>query len=271
MEKSISRYGVVKQNAPNNEVEYHLESLKLNGLAIIKNVLAGEEVNEARARLGEVYKKQVAEVGQDIMQKINDINIVRAVLAYDSFFMHKVALNPRIIDILNVIFSKNFILREQNGIINDPAHDNFQLHWHRDILFQDFTSSKPIGISCLFCLDDFNLETGGTHFLKSSHKAEFFPSDKFILENEFCPTASSGDAILFDSMIYHRAGLNRSKNLRRAINNVYVLPIMKQSVDLTKMMTQEKDLSLDERKILGFGFESDESVIHWRRKRASKS
>ncbi len=63
----------------------------------------------------------------------------------------------------------------QNGVINRPERVQAQTGWHRDLNYQHWVPSKPLAVSALVCLEDFNVETGGTAFLPSSHKFEAFP------------------------------------------------------------------------------------------------
>ena len=268
---NISKYGILEQNVLNSEVDYHLENLRIKGYSIINDLLSNSEIENAKQKLDEIYNIQINEFGKENLLKLKDSDIIRALLVYDKFFLDKVALNYKVIEILNKIFNQNFILREQNGIINRPNNPNYQLNWHRDIIYQHFTSSRPVSISVLYCLDDFNQTTGGTYLLPYTHKIDEFPSNDYVSENQVCLNVTSGSAIIFDSMLFHRSGYNSSEKNRAAINNVYTIPIFKQSISIPKSLSRNNyDLNyLDDKamKILGFHLETDDSVLDWRNRR----
>ena len=75
-------------------------------------------------------------------------------------------------------------------------------------------------MSALFCIDPFTVEPGATCVLPTSHRMEAFPSDEGAADFEVPIVAESGSFVLFDAMLFHRAGANRSARPRRAVNRV---------------------------------------------------
>ncbi|MBA2612867.1 MAG: phytanoyl-CoA dioxygenase family protein [Bacteroidetes bacterium] len=266
----IQHYGVNEFTKTDTDTALHAENIIIRGYTVIPNVLSAEEVEIAKTKMNEVYAKQLKELDNGVIEKINDTDIARALLVYDDFFLHKVALNKKVTDVINVVLGKYFIIREQNGIINRANSPNYQLKWHRDLLFQHFTSSRPFAISALFCLQDFNEINGGTYLLPASQKIEAFPSEEYILQNEICANAPIGSAIVFDSMLYHRAGHNKSQNDRIGINNMYVQPYIKQAISFPSMLkgkySDDPYLNL----FLGYDSETDSDVKSWRMKRFNR-
>ena len=167
--------------------------------------------------------------------RIDDGNVARSLIGYDEYFI-RLAAHPRIMSIDNCCSAKYFILMSQNAIINDPGDSHYQLTWHRDLNYQHFVSSRPLAISALFCIDEFSPVTGGTFVLPASHKDEAFPSPEFIAKHETQVSAPAGSILLFDAMVYHRAGENKSPGLRRAVNHIYTLPLIKQQISFPKML-----------------------------------
>jgi ectoine hydroxylase-related dioxygenase (phytanoyl-CoA dioxygenase family) len=103
-----------------------------------------------------------------------------------------------------------------------------------------------------------------------THKVEIIPSENYINNNKVPAIAKAGSVILFDSMLFHKAGYNSSQIIRRAINNVYVVPILKQQINLPKALSgkyrDDKFLS----RLLGYDFEIPESDDEWREHRVQK-
>lgn len=266
----VHHYGVNENTSSRDDVSLHAEEIFIKGYTIVPDILNADGVDVAKQKLNEVYQKQLEELSEDVFQTINDKDIARALLVYDDFFLTKITLHPTIIAILDKTLGKNYILREQNGILNKAKSPNYQLKWHRDLMFQHFTSSRPIAISALFCLADFNEQNGGTYILPASHKIEPFPSEEYIRKNEICANAPVGSAIVFDSMLYHRAGRNTSENDRLGVNNMYVQAFMKQAINFPKMLNGKYSDDALSRKVLGYDTDTDDSVVEWRTRRYNR-
>jgi ectoine hydroxylase-related dioxygenase (phytanoyl-CoA dioxygenase family) len=167
------------------------------------------------------------------------------------------------LEVPKMILGEQVLLLMQNGVINRPDRIQVQTGWHRDLNYQHWVSSKPLALSALVCLEDFNYETGGTAFLPSSHKFEAFPSDALVSQTQYVPSAPAGSVIIFDAMTFHRAGINRSNRVRRAINHVIGVPILSQQISIPSMLSAPPS---DEwlRSYLGYRWSPATSVKDWR-------
>jgi ectoine hydroxylase-related dioxygenase (phytanoyl-CoA dioxygenase family) len=154
----------------------------------------------------------------------------------------------------------------QNGILNYPAKGTQQNAgaWHRDLNYQHFTSSRPLSISALFCIDPFSEATGGTQVLPASHRTEKFPSPDYVRSHEVTVTAPAGSVLIFDSMVFHRGGLNTSPSVRRAINHMYTLPLIKPQISFPRALKGKFREDPFLRKFLGYESEPGENVAQWR-------
>jgi ectoine hydroxylase-related dioxygenase (phytanoyl-CoA dioxygenase family) len=228
MEKS---YGVNQQTKLNNWIDSHIEELQINGFSILNDVLTDIELKNCRLKLDSIYEIQKKDFGEENLKKINEENTVRCPLVYDEFFLD-IATNTYILQIVEKIIGDYFILHLQNGIINKPKQEHHQSSWHRDLPYQNFVISKPLAIGALFCIDDFTNDSGATFVLPHSHRVESIPSQQFVEKYSKQLVAKAGSVILFDAMLFHKAGYNSANFTRRAINNVYVVPILKQQIDL---------------------------------------
>ena len=130
-----------------------------------------------------------------------------------------------------MLIKGSFYLNQQNGIINPTGNTYNQGMWHRDLPYQHFTSSSPLGINALYCVDDFTIENGSTFVLPSTHKVTKFPSEIFVEQNAKQITAKAGSYIVLDCMIFHSGGINNSSNDRRAVNHVFTIPHIKKQID----------------------------------------
>ena len=269
-EISEKSYGVRERSPePIDDLGVALELLQSRGFAVVPNVFSSEQVAELSERLEAVYAQQCKEVGgEDALFKISDADIVRCPLAYDAEFL-AVALHPVIVDAARRLLGPSVVLLMQNGVINRPDRTQAQTAWHRDLNYQHWVSSRPIAISAMVCLEDFTDETGGTVFLAGSHRIEPMPSDRILRSAGEIPKAYAGSIILFDSMVFHRAGLNKSKRIRRGINHVVGAPILAQTIDVPRMLGNSVPADPLVAGYLGFRWNPISSVANWRKNKIS--
>jgi len=263
MEKS---YGVNIQTKLNKAIDLHIEELQVNGFSVLENVLKDDELKDCRLKLDAIYETQKTKFGEINLTKINEQNLVRCSLVYDDFFLN-IATNSRVLEIVKCVIGNYFILHLQNGIINKPNEEHHQSSWHRDLPYQNFVISKPLAIGALYCIDDFSNESGGTFVLPYSHRVESIPSVQYVEKYSRQIVAKAGSVILFDSMLFHKAGYNFSSFIRRAINNVYVVPILKQQIDLPLALNGKYADDEFLSKFLGYQSRTLSSDIEWRNSR----
>ena len=222
-------YGAIRQNQVGDEVDRHLEELSFKGFTIITDLYSNDELKVWRDKIDHTYQVQETAFGRDRLASINELDVCRIPLLYDDAFID-MAAHPRVVATIRRILGEWFILNLQNAIINRPQIEHHQSHWHRDLQNQNFVISTPLAINALHAIDEFSEETGGTYVLPFSHKSEKLPSDSYIKGNQVGITAPAGSAILFDAMIFHRAGSNRSQKVRRGVNHLYTASIIKQPI-----------------------------------------
>jgi ectoine hydroxylase-related dioxygenase (phytanoyl-CoA dioxygenase family) len=268
----VKTFGVKEFNRPASELERRAEEIRLAGYTIVDDVLSADELDQAREGIARIYEKQIEEIGgREYLEAIGDTYTAMCLLAYDEFFL-TLAIKPQVLEIVETFLGDYYTLMLQNGIINVPevGDDQTAGYWHRDIGYQHFISSRPVGITALYCIDDFSAETGGTHVLPHSHKAETFPSEEFVRQHAVGVEARAGAAIVFDSMLYHRGGHNRSEGMRRGINNIYTLPLIRQQISLPKILAGRYADEPFLRKMLGYESETDANVLEFRRRRLQR-
>lgn len=229
-------HGVVEahQNADHGDVV--AEEIRTIGYAVIDSGFSALDLQTIREKSEEVYARQVQECGsEESLQRMNDASVARCVVSYDDYFT-RLAAHRGLLRVVSKLLGENFILLGQNAILNraDGKHD--QVVWHRDLTYQHFVSSRPLAVSALYCIDDFTELTGATEVVPASHKVEAFPSREFVEKHQRRVEAKAGSIIVFDSMLYHRGGRNRSGRTRLGINHIFVLPLIKQQIDLPRAL-----------------------------------
>lgn len=267
---AVKAYGVKEATRVASDVDAHVEEIIVNGFTIVADVLDAAQLVETRARIDRVYELQAAEVGgAENLRQINDELVARCLLAYDDYFL-ALATNQKILTVLERLLGDYYTILQQNAIINWPDRDNYQTSWHRDLIYQHFIPSRPIAVSALICIDEFSDATGGTYVLPASHKLEKFPSQEFVQKHERGINAAAGSALVFDSMLFHRGGFNRSPHVRRGLNHLYALPFIKQQIDLPQALAGKHSDDPFLRKFLGYESEPARSVVDWRTERLAR-
>jgi ectoine hydroxylase-related dioxygenase (phytanoyl-CoA dioxygenase family) len=178
------------------------------------------------------------------------------------------AANPAVAEVIERLLGNYVVLHAQNAIVNRPKDDEYYQHaWHRDLQYRHFTSSRPIGISALNCVDEFSAATGGTNLLAGSHRREDFPSPEFIERHQALAEAEAGSVLIFDSMLYHRAGVNSSGSVRRAVNHIFTLPLIQQQISLPDALGGRFADDPRLRRLLGYEAPPGTSTLDWRMKK----
>jgi ectoine hydroxylase-related dioxygenase (phytanoyl-CoA dioxygenase family) len=271
-ENAVRTYGVKETHRLESEMHSHIEEITRQGYTVLPGVLSDAELEQARLKIDQIYETQIEELGGlQYLEAIGDIYVASCLLAYDEFFL-MLATKPSVLALVEHFLGDYYTLMMQNAIINVPevGPDQNPARWHRDLGYQHLTTSRPLGITALYCIDDFREETGGTRALPGSHKFEVFPSEEYVGRHAVSVEARAGSAIILDVMLYHGGGYNRSASVRRGLNNIYTLPLIKQQISVPNMLKgrYREDPFLS--KLLGYESETDESVLAFRLKRLER-
>ena len=262
-------YGNLKQVTSLSDGDLHTEEIRNQGFTVLENVIDKSSLVLFREKIDYVYEIQKKHFGEDRLCLIKESNICRMPLKYDDYFINSIS-NIYVLDIIEKLLGRFFILNLQNAIINKPNEENHQRSWHRDLPYQNYIISTPLAINALFCIDDFSKETGGTTVVPYTHKMDVLPSNQYIEKNSMLVEAKAGSVIMFDSMLFHRAGYNSSKKTRRGINHMFTVPIMKQFYDFPNALkgrfSEQPNLS----QLLGYTSQVPKDDVEWRNSRLLK-
>ena len=225
-------YGVSEQNNISSEIDKNIEDVCINGFTVLNNCFKESEIEEISKSFDNTKEKFYKLYSYTHLQSLNEHNGIRAPFLIDKTGIFvKLATNDKLLQLVSTLIKGSFYLNQQNGIINPVGNIYNQGMWHRDLPYQHFTSSSPLGINALYCVDDFTLENGSTFVLPGTHKVTKFPSDIFVEKNAKQITAKAGSYVVLDCMIFHSGGINNSSNDRRAVNNVFTIPHIKKQID----------------------------------------
>jgi ectoine hydroxylase-related dioxygenase (phytanoyl-CoA dioxygenase family) len=267
----LKSYGLQRNGAAQSDCDKFVEQIRYRGYAVLENCLDADQVSYASAAAQRIYADQEKSFGKERLAEINELDMARAPLLTDRFFIDKMVLNTKVREVVNRLIVGPYQIHLQNAIINRPQSIHHQSSWHRDLPYQNWVCSQVLALSAFFCLCDFTSENGATWVLPYSHMFEEIPSDEYLLANRQQMIAPAGSVVLFNSMLLHCAGSNVSQNLRIGVNNIYTIPLIKQQIDLTEAIEASgQKLTPEERVLLGVEYASASSVTAWRENRVAR-
>ena len=100
---------------------------------------------------------------------------------------------------------------------------------------------------------------------------EQFPSESVAAELDTAVSAEPGSFIVFDSMVFHRAGENRSGRPRRGVNQVFSVPIVAQQISLPDALNGRCADDPALARLFGYDVTPARSVTAWRERRLARS
>lgn len=264
----MKSYGITKEIQEYSSDDLIVEQIARRGFAVVEDFLSEEACLKISRDLEEIYKVQEIEIGVNRLNLINELNVCRSPFMYNLELVDTIT-DDWILGICERMLQGPVILHLQNGVINRPAVDHHQTSWHRDLPYQEYTTSAPLAINVFICLSDFKEENGGTVLIPYSHHFDKIPSDNFIDQNSIVLEAKKGSVVLFDSFLYHRAGVNKSDSVRYGLNHVFTRPFIKQQIDYS--VFESNNISESAKSVLGKDFRVMESVEEYRLSKLKKN
>ena len=252
-------YGITLQDTCNDNVSEHVQNIIRIGFSCLENVFSDTEIDDITRAFDDTFCQYQNKYGSEFLKSIDEHNGVRMPFILNKTFL-KIPFNETLLSIIRNLMGNNFILNQQNAIINPAKAEYNQDKWHRDLCYTHNTFSKPLMINALYCVDDFTLTNGSTFVLPGSHNFNNFPSENFVENNQLRVKAKRGSLIILDSMLFHKGSRNFSDSPRRAINNVFASPHIKQQIDINSDNTSHLDLDENEKKLLGVHYKTFSNV-----------
>jgi len=252
---------------PNSEIDLHLEEFSRNGYTILENKLSPEDIDYATKKIDEVYNIQSEDLGgEESLIDIGEQGLARNLLEYDEFFL-KLITQKDVLEIIQYVLGEYYILHQFNGNLNIPHLPATSTPWHRDLTFRHFTSSRPISLTTIWILDEFNEENDGIAYLPGSQQHDLFPSFEYVEKNQQKLYAKAGSVIVLDGMFFHRSGINNSENRRRTCQGMYSLPFIGQQICIARTLKGKYKDNPFLKQLFGYNSMQQESVLDWRKEK----
>jgi ectoine hydroxylase-related dioxygenase (phytanoyl-CoA dioxygenase family) len=216
------------------------EAIRYEGCAVVTDVLSDELRARTRVAMYEVQLKIGDEVGRERLTRASEIGVLRLMARYDPFFLELLGI-PEMLSVVDLVVCDTAILHLQNGFILPPrdasAERTFQQIFHRD--FPRHLDGYLASVNVMLAIDAFSAENGGTLVVPGTHQRACRPEDAYLQAAALPVVCPAGSMIVFDSTLWHAAGLNRSGGDRVAINHQFTRSFIKQQIDYVRALGSE--------------------------------
>ena len=229
-----------------------VDSLLSKGWLILKKVYGPEKISSLIKASQKSHKKYLELGGNN---NKNGVHIEHQFI-YDDIFL-EVVENDSICQIIEKAIGSRIILintaLDNRQILSDTEEleEWSGASWHTDSHFiQKGKVKLNHGFSYLaiLCLDKFTSNNGATQYIENSHITREKP-ERYLDSSIFQPKsleAETGDVIIIDTALWHRAGKPSSQR-RWGMISMYGPWFVKPYFDYTKMFKREKVLKLSDK------------------------
>jgi ectoine hydroxylase-related dioxygenase (phytanoyl-CoA dioxygenase family) len=222
-----------------------VDALRDVGGVVVEGVIDAGQLEQTRAALYAAQQRIQEEVGLERLERAGELGVLRLMAKYEPSLLALIA-QPHLLAIVDAMIGDTAILHLQNGFVlpskePDPNGRVFQQSFHRD--FPRHLEGYLASLNALIAVDAFTEENGGTIVVPGSQQRPDQPSQAYLsaaAEPVECP---AGSAIVFDSTLWHAAGINRSGHDRLGINQQYTRSFFKQQVDYVRALGDETVLA----------------------------
>lgn len=166
------------------------------------------------------------------------------------------------LELIESILGETCIVHSFNAVKLMPGKNNNATKVHRDS--PRFSPGYTLSLQVLYFVDRFTKENGATYLLPASQHLSDQPSDEQFNKYAVQMEGDAGDALLFDSAVWHAGGKNFTDKPRRGITVVYSRAFMKQQIDLPRSLSSIVDkLSQKAKRLIGMNVRVPSSVIEF--------
>jgi ectoine hydroxylase-related dioxygenase (phytanoyl-CoA dioxygenase family) len=220
------------------DIEAVVESLRTSGFAVVERVLDQAFLARTRDGLYRVHECIRADVGVERLERAGEVGVLRLMMKYDPHFCRFLEL-PDLLTMVDRTVSSTAVMHLQNGFIlpssDVPEHANvFQYSYHQD--FPRVLNGYVASVNVFFAIDGFSRQNGATWVIPGSHQQCTCPDAQERVERAIPLECAAGSMIVFDSTLWHAAGVNTSGHDRLAVNHQFTRSWIKQQIDYVRAL-----------------------------------
>lgn len=203
---------------PTQDLDQGLRNLAEYGLTIYPEALDAAALAEARNALyraaeSDAKRLRTAKFGLDYAEDSTNVRVWN-VLSRDPIF-EELAFSPIAIEYVKAMLGWPALLGNISANITGPGGGEMVLHADQ-IFVPEPWPPEPQGLNVAWCLDDFTDSNGATRIVPGSHKFNRAPRDEERQVETRPIEAPAGSAVVFESRVWHKTGVNRTEGDRRA-------------------------------------------------------
>jgi hypothetical protein len=215
-----------------------LHELQANGYVCLPSLITDPLLGQLREDLGcAIERCRRVQLENGITQRTEQT--AHHILTQDTSF---VELLDRfagwgIVDVLQRMLDGAAILNSFGGLNNLNSTDAYVRNVHRDV--RSWSAESMQMAQALVLLDDFTVDNGATLFLPGSHTAPQKPDHQVFEAHARKALGSAGSIYLFDSRIWHAAGVNRTDQPRRCLTLTFTRSYFKPQFDYCRALGED--------------------------------
>jgi len=231
-------------------LDRHAQELQTQGYTIVHNVLTLDEVETARAALGEIFERE-KEIGRQ-RNWHTDMHRAAYMLPQKHPMFRELPPNPRVLPLMQRVLGSDCVLSSINGMTMSEGGKAQPLHL-------DQPQSVPgivLNINALYTLDDFTRANGCTRVVPfSQDRVVMQPIDQAEEEkNAIYLEAPVGSLIAFNGGIIHAGSANTTTGPRRCVHAYYCRAWVRPQWDYPSSLTRDVVATLNDTQRRLFGF-----------------
>jgi len=214
------------------------EAVRTAGCAVLESAVCESVLLSTRAAMYRAQKAIAEEIGEERLRRAGELGILRIPMKFDSAFFQFLEL-PEVLSIVDEVLSPTAILHTQNGFILPSfppggAPTVFQNSFHQD--FPRVLNGFVASVNIMVAVDAFTSENGATLVAPGTHQRVESPDLEYIRSSAVPVEAPAGSLLVFDSTLWHAAGINVSGSDRLAINQQFTRSYFKQQIDYVRAL-----------------------------------
>lgn len=246
--EALSQAGVTEDTLTDEEKK----QLDEQGFIMVRNFISQEKVEQLRQRFEEIIEEEGEEAGKEVHQEKGARRISNTMNkgeVFDDIYMH-----PKLLAAIYHIIGRDFKISAMNGrdVLKGQGLQKLHEDWNASFFEEgeieddgDYREpDDPYNVAnSLVLLDDFNENNGPTRVVPGTHKMR---APQFYLEDREAPhpdevkvIGQAGDAVIFNSHLWHGGTNNISGEKRRVLHPYFVAREFKQQQDQRKFITKE--------------------------------
>ncbi len=236
------------------------ETLEKDGLELFPNAIEEVDLPEYRSKLDDVLQQySTAQASKGLEHLTN--GAIHHLPVFDRDFLRLLEISS-INDAIRGWFGGNFLVNSFGGVVNSPGSASYVHEIHRDTRY--YCADHRLFINLLVALDDFTLENGATLLLPKQHAKSTKPNTDDFEHYANPILISAGDALLFDSNLWHRAGVNLSSGIRRCVTITFSRPWIKPQFQYAVLCAGNPEACTpDLLQLLGYNARTPSSIEEW--------